>query len=142
MKSCAAVWQSTTVGLSFLNIAPLDNVVRMYAVENFSTDTVRAFHGHRIEEKTVFVVSGSAIVVVAEMDESAVKLGTPTRHVLSGRSPQLLRVPAGYANGFRALEPSTKILFFSSTTLEQAKTDDYRFPADYFGNDIWKAENR
>jgi len=140
--------------LSYLNTAPLGNVVRMYMVENFSTDTVRAFHGHRIEEKFLLVVSGSAIVVVAEMEleplleaighpqKYVLAKVEPWRYVLSARNPQLLHIPAGYANGFRALEPGTKLLFFSTTTIEQAKTDDYRFQLNYFGDEIWKAEDR
>jgi dTDP-4-dehydrorhamnose 3,5-epimerase-like enzyme len=126
--------------LAYLNTAPLEKTVRLYAVENFSTDTIRAFHGHKIEEKILFVASGSAIVVLAPMNED--KLEHYTRYTLSGRSPSLLRIPAGYANGFRALEPNTKLLFFSSVTLEQAKTDDYRFPYDYFGKEIWEVESR
>ena len=139
--------------LSYLNVAPLEKVRRLYAIENFSTDTVRAFHGHAIEEKQVLVVSGSAIVVVAKMSGDfstpmtcdklrALKLEDPKRFVLSGRATQMLLVPAGYANGFRALEPSTKIIFFSTTTIEQAASDDYRFPYDYFGKDIWEVEPR
>jgi len=151
--------------LSYLNVAPLEKVVRLYMVENFSTDTIRAFHGHKIEEKMVLVVSGSAIVVLAKMrekeDTSSCRgecggepcqchvrkweLEGPTRHVLSGLSPRLLQIPSGYASGFRGLEPNTKILFFSSTTIDQAETDDYRFPADILGDNynwIWKVENR
>jgi len=126
--------------LSYLNVVPLANFVRMYLVENFTTDTVRAFHGHKIEEKAALVVAGSAIIVVAKMELDI--LGSPERYVLSARNPRLLRIPAGYANGFRALEPGTKILFFSSTTIEQAKTDDYRYPYDQLGKEIWGVENR
>src|SRR5208282_214835 len=139
--------------LSYLNVAPLEKVCRLYAIENFSLHTIRAFHGHMVEEKGVLVVSGSAIVVIAKMTGDfsqpmtcdrlqALRLEDPKRYVLSERSPQLLVVPAGYANGFRALEPNTKILFFSTTTIQQAATDDYRFPADYFGNKIWEVANR
>ncbi len=129
--------------LSYLNVAPLANYVRMYLVENFTTDTIRAFHGHKLEEKAALVVSGSAIVVVAKLDANGgLEAESDERHVLSARIPALLRIPAGYANGFRALEPNTKILFFSSTTIEQAKTDDYRFTWDYFGKEVWEVASR
>src|SRR5208282_2465954 len=82
--------------LSYLNVVPLANFVRMYLVENFTTDTVRAFHGHKIEEKAALVVAGSAIIVVAKMELDI--LGSPERYVLSARNPRLLRIPAGYAN--------------------------------------------
>lgn len=139
--------------LSYLNVAPLEKVKRLYAIENFSTDTVRAFHGHAIEEKQVLVVSGAAIVVVAKMSGDftapmtcdklqALKLEDPKRFVFSRMVPQMLLIPAGYANGFRALEPGTKIVFFSTTTIQEAATDDYRFPYDYFGKEIWEVEPR
>ncbi len=128
--------------LSYLNTVPFANVIRMYGIENFSTDIIRAFHGHAIEEKFILVTDGSALVLLAKMSEDQRGLDAPKRYVLSSRKPQLLHAPAGYANGFRALEPGTKMLFFSSTTIEQAAKDDYRFPFDYFGEKIWEVENR
>jgi len=128
--------------LSYVNTVPFANVVRMYGIENFSMHTIRAFHGHALEEKFVLVTSGSAIAALSRMSQDRTALEAPKRWILSSRKPQLLYAPAGYANGFRALEPNTQILFFSSTTIEQAVTDDYRFPYDYFGKEIWEVESR
>ncbi|EKD44060.1 MAG: hypothetical protein ACD_72C00011G0003 [uncultured bacterium] len=64
------------------------------------------------------------------------------RTVLSARKPQILYIPPGFANGFIALEPDTKVIFFSTSTIIEAQKDDYRYPADYWGKDIWKIENR
>ena len=143
--------------LSAINQVSFEKVKRMYIVENFNTDTIRAFHGHKIEEKQALVVSGSALVILAEMVDDKEKdfgsapsfltspngyLSEPTRSILSSRNPTLLTIPAGWANGFRALEPNTKVLFFSSTTLDEAKEDDYRFSFNYFGEEIWETENR
>ena len=36
-------------------------------------------------------------------------------------------IPLGYANGIKALETNSKLIVFSSQTLENAKKDDYRF---------------
>src|SRR5271155_5872412 len=80
---------------------PFWKMRRFYVVENFSTETIRAFHGHKVEEKFVFVVSGSALVAIARMVEDG--LGELKRFTLSDRKQQVLHVPAGYANGFRAL---------------------------------------
>lgn len=126
--------------LTYVNTVPFEKVCRMYTVENFSLNTVRAFHGHKIEEKFIFVISGSAIIVLAEMKDK--NLEKPQRYILSARNPQLLYVPAGYVNGFRMLESGTKILFFSTTTVEQTATDDYRFTPDYFGFGIWETKSR
>jgi dTDP-4-dehydrorhamnose 3,5-epimerase-like enzyme len=130
--------------LTFVNGFTFENIQRFYMVENFSTDVIRAFHGHLKEEKFIFVVSGSAIVAAVQFDDPAQpnKASKPHRFVLSERQPQILHVPRGYANGFRPLEPHTRIVFFSSASLENSRTDDYRFPHDYWGTEIWKVESR
>ena len=129
--------------VSFVNGFPFDGVRRFYLVENFSTETVRAFHGHAKEEKYVFVVRGTALVATVPFDDPS----QPSRHVrpcrfiLSARQPRILHIPAGYANGFRALEPETKVIFFSTATIEESKGDDHRFPHDYWGEEIWQVNN-
>ena len=130
--------------LMFSNDFNFEGVKRFYLVENFSKDTVRAFHGHQKEEKYVLVVSGSAIVALVEMDDikNPNKENKINRFVLSARKPVILHIPAGFANGFKSLELDTKIMFFSTSTLEESKGDDYRFPADYWGEDIWQIQNR
>jgi dTDP-4-dehydrorhamnose 3,5-epimerase-like enzyme len=130
--------------LTFANALSFERVRRFYMVENFSTEVVRAFHGHLREDKFVFVVSGSAIVAAVHLDDpqhpnSQVK---PRRFVLSCRQPQVLHIPAGYANGFRPLEAGTKIIFFSTATLEESAKDDYRFPHDFWGANVWNVEFR
>jgi dTDP-4-dehydrorhamnose 3,5-epimerase-like enzyme len=122
------------------NILGPADIKRFYVVENFSTDTVRAFHGHQWEEKFVLVVSGSALFITAEMDQGS--LINPSKFVLSSRMPQVLHVPGGYANGFRMLEYDTRILFFSTATLAESIADDFRFPWSRFGEDFWEVANR
>ena len=130
--------------VSFVNGFSLANIQRFYMVENFSTKVVRAFHGHLKEGKFVLVVSGAAIVAAVQFDDPAKpnRDAKPHRFVLSDRQPQILHVPAGYANGFRPLEYKTKILFFSTATLEDSAKDDYRFPYDHWGTDVWDVEFR
>lgn len=130
--------------LSFANGFTLAGVKRFYLVENFSTATVRAFHGHRREAKYALVVAGTALVAVVPFDDERrpSKDSRVERFVLTAKIPQLLYIPPGYANGFKALEDGTKIIFFSTATFEEAKTDDYRFPYDYWGADVWRTAHR
>jgi dTDP-4-dehydrorhamnose 3,5-epimerase-like enzyme len=130
--------------LAFVNGFAFGNIQRFYMVENFSTEVIRAFHGHLKEEKFIFVVSGSAIVAAVQFDDPARpnKTSKVHRFVLSERQPQILHVPSGYVNGFRPLEPRTRIMFFSTASLEASRTDDYRFPHDYWGSAIWQVESR
>jgi len=92
----------------------------------------------------VLTVSGSAIVAIVKMDNPVKpnKNNKVQRFILSARKPFILYIPPGYVNGFKALEENTKIMFFSTSSLEESKNDDYRFPYDYWGKDIWEIENR
>jgi len=47
-------------------------------------------------------------------------------------------IPAGYATGIKALGEGSKLIVFSSNTLEDGKDDNYRFPADMWVN--WEEE--
>jgi nucleoside-diphosphate-sugar epimerase/dTDP-4-dehydrorhamnose 3,5-epimerase-like enzyme len=130
--------------LNFANEFNFYGVKRFYQVQNFSTSTIRAFHGHLNEAKYVYVAKGSAIVAAVELDdhESPSKKQTVNRFILSDRNPQVLFIPPKYANGFRPLENDTRILFFSTSSLEESKGDDYRYPVNYWGEEIWEVEDR
>jgi len=129
--------------LTFVNDFDFKGVKRFYMVENFSTDTIRAFHGHRKESKYAFVTAGSALLVAVEIDDFAKpsKDSKVHRFILSAKKPSILYIPPGYANGFKVLEKDTKIIFFSTLSLEESKKDDYRFPYDYWGKEIWEIKN-
>ncbi len=130
--------------LSFVNGFSLEGVKRFYQIENFSLDTIRAFHGHMKEAKYFYVAKGSAIAAAVELDDTKKpdKKNKVERFVLSSRKPSILFIPAGHANGFKALEAGTVLIVFSTSTLEESKGDDYRFPHDYWGNAVWETENR
>ena len=75
--------------------------------------------------KYVAAVSGAALVCAVEMDS---KTGIQ-RFVLSSIKPSVLFIPPGYANGWMSLTGDTRLMFFSTATLEESQTDDIRFPA-------------
>ena len=130
--------------LRFINEFNFKDVKRFYQVENFERSTIRAFHGHMKEGKYVYVASGSIILCAVQLDDTKKPSVTAPmqRLILTDKKPEIVFIPPGYANGFRVLEENTKILFFSTTTLEESKGDDYRFPADYWGAKVWEVENR
>ena len=128
--------------VSFVNGFGFEDVVRFYMVENSAEEPIRAFHGHMKEAKYVFVPSGSALVAAVKLDDAKTPstLEIPQRFVLSAKKPSVLYIPGGYANGFRALEPNTKVIFFATASVEESKADDYRFPHDYWGDDVWDVD--
>jgi len=130
--------------LRFVNGFDMSRIKRFYQVENFSLNTIRAFHGHMKEEKYVYVSNGTillCLVKLTNIKKPSKKLPVE-RMVLSARSPQIVHIPKGYANGFKALEKNTQIFFFSTSTVEESKGDDYRFPHNYWGEKVWSVENR
>ena len=100
--------------VSFVNDFDFEGVKRFYAVENHCRGFIRAWHAHRKESKYVMVVKGAALIGAVEIDDwdNPSKDALVHRHVLSERSPSVLFIPAGYANGFMSLTEDTKILFF------------------------------
>ena len=130
--------------LTFCNTFDFKGVKRFYMVENHSTQVIRAWHGHMKESKVLFVVSGAAIAAAVKLDDSKNpgKDHPIHRFVLSSKKPSLLYIPAGFANGFRFLEKGTKLMLFSSSSLEESKNDDFRFPHDYWGEEVWKVKHR
>lgn len=130
--------------LSFVNSFDFHGVKRFYQIENISTEVIRAFHGHLNEGKYIYVTAGSVIVAAVYLDDlkNPSKENSVHRYVLSSKKPQIIYIPPRFANGFRALEDNTSILFFSTATLEESKGDDYRFPFDYWGGAVWEIENR
>jgi dTDP-4-dehydrorhamnose 3,5-epimerase len=128
--------------VGFVNGFGFEGVRRFYTVSNHREGFVRAWHGHRHEEKYVFAASGTALVCCVEIDdwENPSPELEPWRFVLSGASPSVLRVPSGYVNGFMTLTPDAKLIFFSTSTLDESHGDDVRFPARYW--DPWNVEER
>ena len=114
--------------LRFVNEFNFDNVKRFYQVENHERGFIRAWHGHKKEGKYVYVAHGSAWIGVIYMEDT----DKIDKVVLSDKSPKILWIPPGKYNGFQTLEENTTILFFSTTTIEESKGDDYRLPYETY----------
>lgn len=118
--------------LQFCNDFDMASVRRFYVVSNHAPKFVRAWHGHKIEEKYVYVASGAALVCAVQIDDW--QAPTPdleiSRFVLAEEKPGVLRVPGGFAHGYMTLRPDTRVIFFSTAALGESLDDDFRFPFD------------
>lgn len=120
----------------FINDFDFAGVKRFYQVENHRSGFIRSWHAHDREGKYVYVVTGAALIgVVNFRDENAV----PEKFVLSAEIPKVLWIPPGNANGFMSLRENTRIMFYSTSTLEESMGDDIRFAHDKW--DIWSLED-
>lgn len=125
--------------IKYINDFTFNKVKRFYEVTHVS-DIPRAFHGHMQEEKYVYVTSGSillCLVKLTQVDNPSKKSKVHT-FVLSSKNSQIVYIPKGYANGFKTLEKNTSVIFYSTFSVEQSQKDDFRYPWNYWGEDIWK----
>lgn len=127
--------------VTYANDFNFEGVKRFYMVENHRQGFIRAWHGHLNEAKYVFVTSGSILIGAGKIDEKGTpKDSAPKKFILSARQPKILFIPKGYANGFKTLEENTKVMFFSTSTIQESLNDDYRQP--YFVWNIWDEDFR
>lgn len=127
---------------SFINEFYMHGIKRFYTVMNYKTGFIRAWHAHRNENKYITVVNGAAIVCAVKIDNWK----TPSkdlkvhRYILSEKKPAVLFIPKGYANGFMNLKEDTKLLIFSTASLQESQGDDIRYDARYW--DPWQVTER
>lgn len=120
----------------------LDGFKRFYVVKNHKSHFVRAWHGHRHESKALICVRGAFKVGIVKIDD----FSNPNRdsevlsYILSEQSGSVLRIPAGYANGFMNLTADSQIIIFSDKTLDDSIDDDFRYSFDLW--DIWDIQQR
>lgn len=121
----------------FINDFTFEGVKRFYQVENHRSGFIRAWHGHKFEGKYVYVVTGAALIGVVGLDDEKV---IPEKFVLSEEVPKILWIPPNNANGIMTLREKTKIIFYSTSTLDESKGDDVRFEYDKWN--IWGEDYR
>ena len=128
--------------VSFVNEFNFEGIKRFYIVENHKVGFIRAWHAHKKEAKYVHVVSGSALIGAVKIDDwtSPSKKLEVNKFILSEKKPSILFIPPGYANGFKSLSLNTKIIFYSTSSLDESAGDDYRY--DYNFWNIWEVEYR
>lgn len=115
--------------LSFFNDFDMAPVRRFYIIEHPDTNIVRAWQAHQQEQKWLYVVKGSFKVVVVKPDhwEKPSEILLTQEFILQSNGNQLLHIPGGYANGFKALEANSKLMLFSDFSIADAGKDDFRF---------------
>jgi dTDP-4-dehydrorhamnose 3,5-epimerase len=126
--------------VTFNNGLDLSDVKRFYTIENHTDGFIRAWHGHRKEGKFFMVLSGIAIIVALKLhfdnDQDAVGWISPYteeerfKQTLIKDTANVFYIPPGYANGFKLLTRDTRIIVFSTSTLEESTNDDYRYEFD------------
>jgi dTDP-4-dehydrorhamnose 3,5-epimerase-like enzyme len=115
--------------ISFINNFLLNEVKRFYVIQPAGTDVVRAWQGHKNEEKWFYVVAGSFKIIAVKINNWEEPEHNPEtlEFDIDAENIGVLHIPGGYANGFKAIKPGSKIIVFSDFDLQESAQDDYRF---------------
>ena len=116
--------------LIFFNEFSMESIKRFYEINPSNTKIIRAWQGHLIESKWFYCTSGSFILNLLPLDANGIVSTTlpVERFVLSSEKPLILKVPGGYASGFKAITDNSKLIVFSDTTIAESSMDDFRYP--------------
>lgn len=115
--------------LSFVNDFDLTQVKRYYIIEHHDINVIRAWQGHKKEQKWFQVIGGSFQIALVQPDnwENPSDNLKVEKIILNANNNQVLHIPGNFANGFKALEENSKMIVFSDFTIEESTNDNFRF---------------
>jgi dTDP-4-dehydrorhamnose 3,5-epimerase-like enzyme len=105
----------------------------MYVIENHSVDFIRAWQGHKIEQRWFSAVQGSFKIQLIAIDNWEKPNDSLPRleYILKSETLDFLHVPAGYISSIQALEEKSKLVVMSDYHIGEIR-DEFRYPTDYF----------
>lgn len=103
----------------------LEKIKRMYQIEHPDIGMVRAWQGHKIENKWFYVIKGFFVIGYAAIDdfENPSPDITASIKIVKAEDRVVFYIPKGYANGLKSLESDSRIIVFSDLNLAEAKND-------------------
>lgn len=108
-------------------------IKRIYLIENQNVDIVRAWRGHRIEQRWFSAINGSVKIqlIAIENWDRPNKKSERFEFVLDSQKMDILHIPAGYVSSIQSLNEGASLLVMADYLLG-AINDEYRFEVDYF----------
>ena len=121
--------------LTFNNDFDMSAVKRIYTLQNTTTDFVRGWQGHTIDQRWFSCLQGSIKVQCIELDSSEEpNKDLPIEEfILSSESLDVLHIPAGYVTAIQTLSNDAKLVSMSDYNLGEVD-DVLRYPLDYFNS--------
>ena len=115
--------------LTFFPHWDLSKIKRSYIIEHPDASIVRAWQGHKREDKWFIVVQCEFKILLVKPDNWTNPSADlkPAVFTLNSSECRVLYVPGGYASGLTAVEPNSRLMVFSNFTTRESKEDDFRF---------------
>ncbi|OIV43198.1 WxcM-like domain-containing protein [Flavobacterium johnsoniae] len=120
--------------ISYVNDFVFKDIERFYIISNSDENPIRAWQGHKLDEKNFYCLTGSFKIHFVKIDnwESPSK-NLPIETILVSESDsKIVHIPAGYANAIESLESNSKLISFSTLPLTKVSEDDVRYESNYW----------
>jgi dTDP-4-dehydrorhamnose 3,5-epimerase-like enzyme len=119
--------------LCFNNDFDASAIKRIYVIENSGTDFIRAWQGHKIEQRWFSVIKGSFKIKLIEIDhwDQPSKNLKKLTFTVNAEKLDVLHIPKGYVSSIQSLQEGSKLLVMADHLLGEIK-DEYRYDVDYF----------
>lgn len=123
--------------ITFNNDFDASQIKRIYTIENHSTEFVRGWQGHKIEQRWFSCMKGKFEISVIKVDDftQPSKDLDINKYILEDNQLDYLHIPAGCITAIKSVEKGSKILVLADFGLGEIP-DEYRFPIDYFNNTL------
>lgn len=110
-------------------------IKRIYTIQNSSTDFIRAWQGHKLEQRWFSAIMGSFSIRLIEIDnwKNPSQDLKPETFIITAETLDVLHIPPGYVSSIQSLESNSKLIAMSDYLLG-AIQDEYRYGSDYFMN--------
>lgn len=118
-------------------------IKRIYIIENENIEFIRAWQGHKIEQRWFSVINGSfkiQLIAIDNWEQPSINL-KPYTFILKSKELDVLHIPAGYISSIQALENESKLLVMADYLLGEIN-DEYRYKVDYFCNHSSEVEKK
>ena len=122
--------------IDFVNDFNLSDIKRMYFTSNSNIKTIRAWQGHKVENRWFYCVKGAfnvKLIAINECENHTRKPNILSFH-LQENKPQVLFIPKGYLNGFKALQEGSKLMILSNYALNEIENDEVRFSKELWAD--------
>jgi dTDP-4-dehydrorhamnose 3,5-epimerase len=120
--------------ISFVNDFSFTDIERFYIISNSDENPIRAWQGHKLDTKNFYCLSGSFKIHFIKIDnwENPSKDLRRETVFVSASESKIVHIPAGYANAIQSLEKDSKLISFSTLSLENLTEDDVRYDSNYW----------
>ena len=115
--------------LEFFNEFDMSPIKRVYFTTHFDIEVIRAWQGHTIESRWFRCVNGGFNVKLVEIDnwENPSNDLKVFEYELTAEKQEILYIPNGYINGFKALKADSKLMIMSNYGFNEIENDQIRF---------------